>query len=108
MKTFYYYTSIKESERKPGQVTADTEKTKVLRVDTVWRRLDVTEVTSKTNNCATELKLHMKPTHTGKMTFSHFLPLQFPLKSDRFYLFHSPSIHLKTEEDPLWYLTAST
>lgn len=54
MKTFYYYMSSKESERKIGQVTADTEKTKVLSVDAVWRRkLDVTSDTSNTNNPAT-------------------------------------------------------
>lgn len=65
MKTFYYYMSSKESERKIGQVTADTEKTKVFSVDTVWcRRLDVTEVTTNTNNSATALKVYMKPTHT--------------------------------------------
>lgn len=65
MKTFYYYLSSKESERKIGQVIADTEKTKVLSVDVVWsRRLDVTSVTSNTNNSATALKIYMKPTHT--------------------------------------------
>lgn len=62
-KTFYYYTSSKESERKIGQVIADTEKSKVLSVDDVWsRRLDVAEVTSNTSNSA--LKIYMKPTHT--------------------------------------------
>lgn len=54
MRTFYYYMSSKESEIKTGQVIVDTEKTKVLSVDAVWsRRLDVTEVTSNTSNCAT-------------------------------------------------------
>lgn len=114
MKTFYYYMSTKESERKTGQVTANTEKTKVLSVDAVWsRRLDVTEVTSNTNNSATSLKIYMKPTHrVTRWHFLHFfsqaLRFQFLLKSGRFYLFHSPRMLLKTWVDPLWYLTAST
>lgn len=42
-------------------MTADTEKTKVLRVAAVWsRRLDVTEVMPNTNNSATALKIYMK------------------------------------------------
>lgn len=81
MKTFYYYTSSKESERKIGQVIADTEKSKVLSVDAVWsRRLDVSEVTSNTNNSA--LKIYMKPTHTGtRWHFLHFFPSFTPSAS---------------------------
>lgn len=82
MKTFYYYMSSKESERKIGQVIADTEKTKVLSVDAVWsRRLDVTEVTSNTSKSATALKTYMKPTHSDKMTFSAFSPSFTPMVS---------------------------
>lgn len=82
MKTFYYYMSSKKSERKIGQVIADTEKTKVLSINAVWSKAghDWGHVQHK-QFCNRIKDLYEAKTHSDKMTFSplflRFNPFSF-------------------------------